>query len=162
VVRKCFSYLYSLLLIYSIGKDNLKWKNHRRPYPSELAHFYSTSSPAHLCKLAVPFSSPGSLPSGPRCLADPARQPLSFAGGNRYAPDPIPRPSPLQTHLLPLLLAALPAGEILAMLHTKVPHPSLHELPAASPMGRWQAALPSRRRVILLCWPIGVIAAAQP
>jgi hypothetical protein len=55
-------------------------------------------------KPAYAVSFPRLLPSGPRCLTDPARQPLSIVGRNRYAPDPIPRPLPFQTHPLPLLL----------------------------------------------------------
>jgi hypothetical protein len=52
-------------------------------------------------------------------------------GGNRYAPDPLRRSVPSQTRPLPLLLAALPAGEIPATPRAKVLHPSLCELPVA-------------------------------
>jgi hypothetical protein len=64
---------------------------------------------------------------------DPARQPLSFAGGNRYAPDPIPCSLPFQTPPLPLLLATLPAGETPDTPRAKVLSPSLCELPVTSP-----------------------------
>jgi hypothetical protein len=60
------------------------------------------------------------------------RQPLSFMGGNCYAPNPIPRPLPFQTCPLHLLLAVLPAGEIMAMPRAKVLRPNLCELPIAS------------------------------
>jgi hypothetical protein len=102
-------------------------------------------------KLARAIFLPGSLSSRPRCLADPTRQPLSFAGGNRYTPDPLRRPVPSQTRPLPLLLTALPAGEILAMPRTKVLHPSLSELPVASlhlPPRMRTAAKPHCRRGI--------------
>jgi hypothetical protein len=62
---------------------------HYRPSPSQQA--------GHAIFL------PGSLPSRPQCLADPTRQHLSFTGGNRYAPDPLRRLVPSQTHPLPLL-----------------------------------------------------------
>jgi hypothetical protein len=63
---------------------------------------------------------------------DPARQPLSFAGGNHYAINLIPCPLSFQSCPLPLHLAALPVGEIPAMTRTKVLHPTLYALPLAS------------------------------
>jgi hypothetical protein len=80
---------------------------------------------------------------------DPARQPLYFAGGNRYAPDLIPHPSLFQTCPLPLLLAALPVGEIPATPRAKVLRPSHYELPVASlhlPPRLWTAGKPHYRR----------------
>jgi hypothetical protein len=76
---------------------------------------------------------PRSLPSGPQCLADLTRQPLSFMLGNHYAPDPLWCLVPSQTRPLPLLLATLHTGEIPATPRAKVFHPSLCELPVASP-----------------------------
>jgi hypothetical protein len=102
-------------------------------------------------KLAHAIFLPESLSSGPRCLADPTRQPLSFTGGNRYAPDSLQRPVPSQTRPLPLLLTALPTGEISTMPRTKVLHPSLCELPIASlhlPPRLWTAGKPHCRRGI--------------
>jgi hypothetical protein len=53
-------------------------------------------------------------------------------GGNHYTPDPLRCLVPSQTRPLPLLLAALPTGEIPAVPHAKVLHPSLCELPVVS------------------------------
>jgi hypothetical protein len=75
---------------------------------------------------------PGSPPSGPRCLADPTHQSLSFARGNHYAPNRLWCLVPSQTYPLPLLLAVLPVGEIPAMPRAKVLLPRLCELPVAS------------------------------
>jgi hypothetical protein len=102
-VPKYFSDFYSLMLIYSIGKENVKLKKLHGLYPSEPVCFYSTSGPAHLCKPVTPFSSPGSLPSEPRCLTNPTCQSHFFAGGYRSASNPIWRPVPSQTYRLPLL-----------------------------------------------------------
>jgi hypothetical protein len=76
---------------------------------------------------------PESLPSGPQCLTDHARQPLSFASRNHYAPDPISRPLQFQTRCPPLLLTVLPTSEIPAPPRAKVLLPGLYELPVASP-----------------------------
>jgi hypothetical protein len=104
-----------------------------RPFSPRRPNTALIPSPIPRAKPARAVSFPGSLPSGLRCLTDPARQPLSFVGGNCYAPDPIPLLLPFQTHPLPLLLAALPVGEIPATARAKVLRPSLCELPIASP-----------------------------
>jgi hypothetical protein len=65
--------------------------------------------------------------AGPRCFLP------RVAGRNCYAPDSIPCLLSFQTRPLPLLLVALPTGEILATPHAKVLRPSLCELPVATP-----------------------------
>jgi hypothetical protein len=111
----------------------------------------STALPAQpiSAKLARIVFLPGSMPSGPRCLADRTRQPLSIAGGNRYAPELLWGSVASQTHPLPLLLAALPASEIRATPRPKVLHPRLCELLIASlhlPPRLWTAGKPLCRR----------------
>jgi hypothetical protein len=91
------------LLIFKFGKGIKYWKRNRGPFFSELAHFYRTPSPAISPNQPAPFSSPESLPSGPRCLVDPTCQSHSFVGGYSSATDSIPRPLPSQTRPLPLL-----------------------------------------------------------
>jgi hypothetical protein len=106
-------------------------------------------------KLAHGVFLPGSLPSRAWCLADPTRQRLSFAGGNRYAPDPLRRPVPSQTLPLPLLLAVLPTDEIPTTPHAKVLYPSLCELPVTSlrlpPRLRTTGKPHCRRGITLSC-----------
>jgi hypothetical protein len=132
-VPKYYFLFYFLTYLKSKWKRNSKTeKNLRGPYPSKPAHFYSTSAQPISAKLAHVIFLPRSLPRGSRCLADPTPQPLSFTGGNRSAPDPLRCPVPSQTRPLPPLLAALPAGEILATPYAKVLHSSLCELPVAS------------------------------
>jgi hypothetical protein len=65
--------------------------------------------------------------ASPRCFLP------RVTGRNCYAPDSIPCPLSFQTRPLPLLLVALPTGEILATPHAKVLRPSLCELPVATP-----------------------------
>jgi hypothetical protein len=116
-----------------------------RPVSTPLPAQPISMKPAHTIFLL------GSLPSLSRCLADPTHQPLSFTGRNRYAPDPLPHSLPSQTRPLPLLLVALPVGDILAMPCAKVLHPSLCELPIASlrlPPRLWTAGKPHCRRGI--------------
>jgi hypothetical protein len=92
-----FSFFYSLLLIYSIGK------NRCGPLSSQSAQLgadpvpYTRVKPAHaICFL-------GTLPSGPRCLVDPTYQPHFFAGGKPLRTRPATVPVTAQIHPLPLL-----------------------------------------------------------
>jgi hypothetical protein len=119
-IPKYFFLFYFLTCLKSKWKRNSKTEKSSRPVSTTLLAQLISAKPAHAVFL------PGSLPSGPWCLADPTRQPLSFAGGNHYTPDPLRCLVPSQTRPLPLPLAALPASEILATPcvtpHVSKPH----------------------------------------
>jgi hypothetical protein len=86
---KYFSYFYSLLLIYLIGK---RIEIHRGP-------FFSVAGPARLCLSPIQQAKPahavgfcGTLPNGPSASWSPPVSLTSLWAGNHYAPDPLTRP----------------------------------------------------------------------
>jgi hypothetical protein len=94
-VHKYFYYFYFLLLIFfQIEKGIRYWKKNCGPLFPALAQHYDDPSPIQRVKSACAVFFLGTLPSGPQRLTDPTRQPHSFTGGNRYAPNPIPCPLP--------------------------------------------------------------------
>jgi hypothetical protein len=175
-VSNYFSYFYSLLLIYSIGKIIMGRFLHDRPSSTP------TSAPLRVRSWPAPSASSRRCQVGPGTSRTPHVSLTPSRAGNCYAPNPPPCPllpkpipflccdtvghhrpnshqrvihqspprstrmtacppatlsyrvscgapwCPITTAHLRLLLAALPAGQILAMPRAKVLHPSLCEL----------------------------------
>jgi hypothetical protein len=98
-ILKYFSIFILSYWIIQLEKE-FKEEKSSRAVSLRAVLFLQHSRPRPLLQAGRAVSSPGSLPRGPRCRADPACQPHSFVGGYLSASDPISRPLPFQTHPL--------------------------------------------------------------
>jgi hypothetical protein len=138
-----FLLFYSLLLIYSIGKE---FKMEKSPWA-----VFSVAGPARHWPRPNP-----ACKAGPRRLLPwhATRQPLYFTDGNRYAPDPLRCPVPSQTWWWN---PTMPRAKALHLSVCELPITSLCLPPrlrtAGKPHCRWGIVSPccvSR----LLSWPL--------